>query len=256
MDELVKAAGRTAALLRAVPDPSAPVPGLTWTVAETAAHLVAELDDYRAMFTSPAKAPATGDAAKRNAIANAAQLQRFRERDLSRLADDLVPAAEKFLAAAAEHRGERFVASNGVAMSVPLMTAALLGEQLIHGLDIARAARLPWTIGRPEALLVIDGIMEMLADYIDHRRVAGRRLSYELRFRGGQRYRLAIADGVAAVTPPGEPADCWISADPVSFLLVGFGRSPQIGHVLRGRIVAGGRKPWRALAFGSLVTPP
>jgi uncharacterized protein (TIGR03083 family) len=253
MDELVQAAARTAALLRAVPDPSAPVPGLSWTVAETAAHLVAELDDYRALFGGASARPGGGDASKLNAAANIAQLARFRERDLSRLADDLVPAAEKFLAAAAEHRGERFTASNGVSMSVPLMTAALLGEQLIHGLDIARAAGRPWTITRADALLVIDGIMEMLPAYV---RPVNRSQSFELRFRGGKRYRLAVENGAATVTAPGESVDCWISADPVSFLLVGFGRSPQIGHVLRGRIVAGGRKPWRALAFGSLVTPP
>ncbi|MFC0438369.1 maleylpyruvate isomerase family mycothiol-dependent enzyme [Kutzneria buriramensis] len=256
MEELVEAAARTAALLREVPDASAPVPGLAWTAAETAAHLVADLEDYAALLNgAELPHPAEVGASRINAAANAGQLDRFRERDLSRLADDLAPAVEKYLAAAAEHPGERFLATNGVVMSVPVITAILIGEQLIHGLDIARAAGLPWTITRSQALRVIPGLMEILPDYVDHRRAAGPR-SFELRFRGGNRYRLFIENGAAAVTAPGEPVDCWISADPVSFLLVGFGRSPQIGHVLRGRIVAGGRKPWRALAFGSLVTPP
>jgi hypothetical protein len=260
--ELLDAAARTAELLRAVTDPAAPVPGLSWTVADTAAHLVGELADYRDAVAGapvPASHPTVAEpgAGRRNATANAEQLTRVHERDLHKLADQLVPTAEEFLTAAADRRaGERFLASNGVAMSVPLMTSALLGEQLIHGLDIARAAKRPWAIDPGQALLVATGLMEMLADYVDHDKVAGRSLSYELRFRGGDRYRMAIANGTATVTPAGQPVDCWISADPVAFLLVGFGRTPQWGPILRGKIVAGGRRPWRALAFADLLTAP
>jgi hypothetical protein len=42
-------------------------------------------------------------------------------------------------------------------MTTPTMSAALLGELLIHGLDIARAAQLPWPVGRTDALHVIAG---------------------------------------------------------------------------------------------------
>jgi hypothetical protein len=42
--------------------------------------------------------------------------------------------------------------------------------------------------------------------------------------------------------------DCRISADPVSLLEVLYGRESQWPAVLRGRLVAFGRKPW--LAFG------
>jgi hypothetical protein len=56
------------------------------------------------------------------------------------------------------------------------------------------------------------------------------------------------------VTAPGDKVDCWIAADPVAFLLVGYGRTGQWSQALRGRIVTGGRKPWLGLKFGDLLT--
>jgi hypothetical protein len=70
------------------------------------------------------------------------------------------------------------------------------------------------------------------------------------------RYRVEINDGAAALTDPGPRADCWISAGPVAFLLVGYGRSGQWGPILRGQLLAGGREPWLGLAFGQLITGP
>jgi hypothetical protein len=84
----------------------------------------------------------------------------------------------------------------------------------------------------------------------------GLRVSYELRMRGGRRFRLAFADGAATVTAAGERADCVITADPVAFLLLGFGRITQWPLIFRGRLRAGGRKPWLALRFGSLLVTP
>jgi uncharacterized protein (TIGR03083 family) len=260
---LQEAAERTAGLLRAVHRPDAPVPGLAWTVSQTAAHMAAELRDYAA-FTrgeqDPGAALAPGGketAAQRNAAANTAQLARFTERDLSRLASMMVPAADDFAAAAGRCRpGDRILASNGLYMTVPTMTAALLGELLIHGLDIARAAKIPWPISRADALHVIAGVMAMVPDYLDRRRAAGRHVSYELRLRGGPRYHITIDDGTAAVTGPGPRADCWISADPAAFLLVGYGRAGQWTQIIRGNLLAGGRKPWLGPAFGQLITSP
>lgn len=261
---LQQAAARTAAFLRTVPDGSLAVPGLAWNVAETAAHVVAELNDYAGFATGERDArdhlrqhAGASTPSQRNAAANARQLEEFTERDLSRLANLLVPAAEAFIEAGARRSAdERILVTNGLSMTVPMMTTALLGEQLIHGLDIARAARVPWPIAREDALLVIAGVMAMVPEYLDRRRAAGLHLSYELRFRSGPRYRLTIEDGTAALTGPGEKADCWILADPVAFLLVGYGRTGQWGQILRGKILAGGGKPWLAAKFGRLITGP
>jgi hypothetical protein len=73
-------------------------------------------------------------------------------------------------------------------------------------------------------------------------------------FRGGRRYRLAIDWGSASIDVGGEPADCWISMDPVTFLLIGYGRVGQWSQALRGRVLAGGRRPWLSLKFGNLIS--
>ena len=261
---LREAATRTAALLRTVPDGGAAVPGLDWNVGETAAHLLGELRFYTGFAGGDRDAreylgqEAEGQTpAQRNAAANALQLQEFPERDLTRLADTLVPAVDDFVAVAAGRlEDERILVSNGLSLTVPVMTAALLGEQLVHGLDVARAAGAAWTISPQDAALVIDGVMAMVPDYVDRQAAAGRSVSYELRLRGGPSYRISVEDGGATVTEPGSKSDCTISADPVAFLLVGYGRTGQWGQIARGKLVAGGRKPWLGLGFGRLLTRP
>jgi hypothetical protein len=253
---MLGAAPRTASLIRAAGDPATPVPGLTWTVGETAAHLVNEFLDYAA-YARGQKAAVTGDRpARLNAVANAAQLRADPDRDLDHLADRLLAAVDEF--GAAGPTTEPVTVSNGIAMSRATMTAALLGELLIHGLDIARASRQPWSIGRDEALLVIDGVLTMIPGYLDPEKAAGLEVTYELRLRGGPRYLIAIDHGTATTgrsTPAARP-DCWIAADPRAFLEVGFGRSGQWGRIVRGQLVAGGRKPWLATRFASLITGP
>lgn len=250
------AAARTAAVIRAAGEPGARVPGLDWTVAETAAHVVHEFVDYTAYVQGRKKPAGEGPPSRRNAVANAVQLRDDPDRDLRSLADRLGPAVEEFLAV--ELPATPVLVSNGIRMSWETMTSALLGELLMHGLDVARASRQPWRIERADALRVIAGVMTMVPDYLDRERAAGVRASFELRLRGGPRYLIEIADGRAVTgesTPDARP-DCWISADPVAFLAVGFGRNGQWGQIVRGKMAAGGRKPWLAGKFGTLITGP
>jgi uncharacterized protein (TIGR03083 family) len=243
-------APRTAAVIRTAGESGAPVPGLAWTVGQTAAHLVNEFRDYTA-YAQGSKMAAEGDRPSRlNAAANAGQLRADPDRDLGSLADRLLPAVEDFLAV--EHRVEPVTVSNGIAMSRETMASALLGELLVHGLDIARASGQPWRIDRADALLVIDGVMTMVPHYLETTLDA----SFEVRLRGGPRYLIKIQNGAATSSAGGGKSDCWISADPEAFLLVGFGRTGQWGQIARGRLVAGGRKPWLATKFGSLITGP
>ena len=73
-------------------------------------------------------------------------------------------------------------------------------------------------------------------------------MTYEVRLRGnGPRYVIRIANGTAEVRPPGGSVDCVISADPVMLLLVSYGRMPLGQALLRGGILAWGRRPWLGL---------
>ncbi len=256
---LAAAAERTAQLMREVTNPAAPVPGLSWTAAELAAHMVADLRTYTGVVAGqgPVAAPGTASAAELGTAENRRQLDEYPERNLDRLAAELTRAMPAFIAAAGTAPSGAQVGSPiGVAMTPATVAAIVLGEQLIHGLDLARAAGRPWPIAAADARLVIPGAVQMLPPYLHREQARGLQARYELRFGGDLRYSLVIDDGTATVGPATGRADCVITADPVAFLLVGYGRISQWGPMLRGQLRAGGRKPWLGFKFNKLVVSP
>jgi hypothetical protein len=252
------AVARSAELWRSCPDPQAPVPGLTWTAAETAAQVVGDIREYvEALAGRGGPALGTGSPSKRSALANAQHLKEVPERDMTLLAEMLEEHAEEYLIAAA--RGDeaaRIPTANGLVLSPSVMTSLLLGEQLLHGQDIALASRVRWCVARADALLVIPGVLAVAPEYVHPKRSANVSVSFELRIRGGGRYRLAVHDGHGEITAAGEKADCVLTADPVAFLEVGYGRIPQWRPVIGGKMLASGRKPWLAMKFGTLLSRP
>jgi hypothetical protein len=69
-------------------------------------------------------------------------------------------------------------------------------------------------------------------------------------------------EGLAPIVPgqvdPSEarPIDAHISADPAALLLVLYRRQSQWRHLVLGRLVAWGRKPWLALTFAGRFHRP
>jgi len=259
---LAAAIVRSAQLWRSIADSSAPVPGLAWTAGQTAAHVVADMGEYTEVLTRHVNGETAefnipdGSPARARNSANDRHLVDVPERDMRRLADLLEAAAAKYLAAAsAIDTSERvaLLTADGLVLEPAVMTCLLLGEQLVHGLDIARAARRPWNIERDDALLAIPAALSLVPKYLRPRTTNA---SFELRLRGAPRYRVAIANGTGVVTVAGEKADCVITADPVTFLLLGLNRVPQLPQLLRGKLRAGGRKPWLAAKFGTLLESP
>jgi hypothetical protein len=263
LDAMRHAVVRSAALWRDLDSPDAPAPGLKWTAAETAAHVVGDLRDYTQALTRHANGymthanRSTESPSQLSAKVNARHLEEVPERNLPRLADMLEAQAAAYLnAAVTADTAAEIATPNGLVVGPSTMAALLLGEQVIHGLDIARAAGLPWTVSADDALLVFPGVMTVAPQYLRPNRATDVHISFELRMRGGAAYRLAVDDGTAVVTPAGRRADCSITADPVAFLLVGYGRIPQWSPLLRGQLRPGGRKPWLAMKFGTLLHSP
>src|SRR6202012_2807915 len=81
---------RNSRQLREITDPATPVPGLRWTVAELAAHLVADLREYTEVIAGhgpgPAMSPEGATAADLTTADNQRQLAGHPERDPGRLA--------------------------------------------------------------------------------------------------------------------------------------------------------------------------
>jgi|SRR5215207_6420218 len=257
------AVDRSTLLWRHVGDPGGRVPGLMWTSAETAAHVVGDLRDYTDALirrtngdSGDVEAP-SGSPSRLSAVRNGQHLAMVQERDLRRLADMLEVQAAHYLAVARDAIDTWAVATpNGLVLNPPTMTRLLLGEQVLHGLDIARAGHVPWSISRSDAVLVIRGVLAVAPRYVHPSRSANLRASYEIRIRGGGRYRLTVHDGTAHIAAAGEKADCIIIADPIAFLLLGYGRIPRWAPIIRGQLLAAGRKPWLAAQFATILTRP
>jgi hypothetical protein len=263
LNALRDAVARSADLWRHIDKPDAAAPGLIWTAAETAAHVVGDLRDYTQALTRHANGymthanRPTESPSRLSAQVNARHLEEVPERNLHRLADLLEAAADTYLNAAVNaDPNVEITTPNGLVIGPPTMATLLLGEQLIHGLDISRSAKIPWPIAPADAFLVIPGVLTVAPQYLRPQRAAGVHVSFELRMRGGPSYRLAVDDGTAVVAGAGEKADCVITADPVAFLLLGYGRISQLSPLLRGQLRPGGRRPWLAMKFGTLLSSP
>jgi hypothetical protein len=140
-------------------------------------------------------------------------------------------------------------------MDLSAVTSAMLGELLVHGLDVARGLGRRWPIAGDDARLVHAGLADLLPHYVDPAATKGVRVGIEIRIRGGARSVMRIDDGSAHIEAMPVPApDCWISAEPVTFLLVNYRRIGAVRPILTGKIIAGGRRPWLAARLSGYLS--
>ncbi len=253
---LAAAAGQVAELLRSVPHTDLPVPGSGWTVGEMAVHLVVGSRIYTDWATGRG-APDWGvDAIAAN---NARFIAEIPERVAAALATGLDEGVRAFLEATADRAGDAPVSwYEGRTLRLTTATCIMLGELLVHGYDIAKSLGRPWPIDPGQARLVIEGgVSPVLPLFVEPRTARGVKASYAIRLRGGSRFVARFDDGTLTIEPfAAQPLDCYILADPVAFLLVGYGRMSQWAAIARGKMIAWGRKPWLSLQFTSLLKKP
>ncbi|HYO02768.1 MAG TPA: maleylpyruvate isomerase family mycothiol-dependent enzyme [Mycobacterium sp.] len=261
------ATGRFTALLRETDDVERPAAGTDWTVAETAAHVSIVLTGFSAAITGEPQALTPeqyldADFPTRLAATNAATIDMVDHTDAGRIAELITAGAQRFLRLAAEADAELECETPwygpGRTRTVDCLTALALGELTVHGHDIATGTGRPWPISAAHAKLILGTVCPNMSPLVV-RPEAGRSASatYEVRLRGnGPRYVIGVADGKAEVRAAGGPVDCVIFADPVTFLKVVYGRMPLYRALLRGGIVATGRRPWLSLRFKDLFFNP
>lgn len=254
----VAAAGeRTADVIGAIADPDGRTRGLEWTLGQTAAHIVADVHYHRAWLRGEGKIDyfvpdLPGE--------NLRGIESVKERNPAVLAAIVRQDNAAFVSeAGGQPAGAVFPEEVGPDLSLEVMAAVHLGELLVHGWDIATTLGRPWAIGRDEANIVARGVLPVLPVIVDPAAAARVSLSYELSLRGGgPRVLIRVHDGSLTVEPvvSRAPADCRISADPAAFLLVAYGRGGQLGPILRGQLIAWGRRPWAALRLNSFTRNP
>lgn len=247
-DEITRCAREVGDLLRGAPAATMPLPGMTWSVGMLGAHLASIPRRYRRMIEEeevpfPEKLSAL----------NEAEIDAVGVTDPQELGDLLESETAQLLVLLGNN-GNRAVPFFGMQHTVAGVGGVLLGELLLHGLDLARALRKPWRLRREQALAITRGLLPSLPHAALNREVAQRAAgTYHVRLRGGDDWTIRVHDGAAAIEP-GRPeaADLHLSADPVAYLLVGYGRMPRWKALLLGRMITWGRKPWLAVRLGRL----
>lgn len=140
-------------------------------------------------------------------------------------------------------------------LRVPAFALAgiLINEAEIHGRDISVTESSDWKIPRPNAVVALESLYTVMPAYLRPEAARGLTATWNIKVRGGSSTYFQLRDGAMDITTEEpESVDCRISADPATYLLVGYGRKGRVGPILTGKIVAYGRKPWLGLTFAKL----
>jgi len=247
-------AARVADLLRSTSEPDRQAYRCDWTIAETAAHLVvvarANLG-YAQGRTEPVLE------LNQLAVTNQKRIDQLPERDLKRLADALEAAIEEFLSVT-EAAGATDLRPWHSRTRLPLggMSGMLLAELLLHGRDVARAQRRRWHLDQSDAVHVVRGGLAFCPLVIHHDLARERPITFRLRCRGVPTSIWVFCEGELTISPDqGQPVDLHLRVDPVTFMLLGFGRQSPLTAALLGRARTWGRKPLAAFRIPSYFVP-
>lgn len=255
-DAIRTTAEEIAELLRGAPDTGAPVPGLTWTVGEVAAHLA----QANALMAGVAAGhpQGHGDGTPQGiAAANEEALAAFGERAAEPLASMIVTQAAACLDAMAGHPADETLMTPMGPMNRVVLGSYLLTHMLGHGYDLARALKRPHMVDPARVRLALPFMVLAMPRVTDAATTAGLNARYAVRLWGGGRFGVTFTDGSAVVGHelPDRP-DCTISIEPVTFLLMALGRCSPVGAMARGRVFAWGRKPWMGPRFPAYFKAP
>lgn len=187
------------------------------------------------------------------------------ERDLGVLATRIENRARDYLGCCADADPDVCLPwlLSGITVPPHVFTAHLLSETMVHSADIAHAAGRPWRIDPAHAALVVRWFLfELLLNgapmlISDPATLAGLRGRYRFDIRGHGPVRMVFDErGARLDAAPGGTVDCRLSADPVAFLLMFFGRRTLPATVARGGILVWGRKPWLGVRLQKALPTP
>ncbi len=235
-------------------DGTTPVVNSDWTVRDVAAHLASGADAYAEVAAGRGSPIEDFD---RRGETTGELLASFGEHDLARIADQLDDALPRVVDPLRRlPAGTQLPWHGGITLAAEAVLGAVAGEFLIHGLDVARTVGRPWPIAAHEAAVVLAFFHDVAPHAVDRAAAAGLDAAFDVRIRGEGRYSYRFDDGRLTVTTGGGRADLHVSAAPVPFLLVGYGRLGLARAVLGGGVAAWGRRPFLALVFPKLFQAP
>jgi uncharacterized protein (TIGR03083 family) len=231
---------RTMELLSGITDPSIPISRSEWTVGEAAAHLAIGAEGY-SEYARGLERRYPIDLADVAASARRA-IDAMPERDGRELARMLEAGIELFLDATEGRSADDPLRWHGdMTLSCATTTCTLLGEQLLHGWDIAQTLHVPWDVGAGPARLVITGVAPIFEIRVNRGGGVEVEAEYELAVEGGPHLYALFRHGKLSIsTSPSGTVDCRLGGDPVTWLLALYGRVPWDELLDAGTITAGG----------------
>jgi uncharacterized protein (TIGR03083 family) len=261
---------RFADLVTGAPDPGA-MATKEWTVAETAAHVVVISRLYTAMVRADGSPPPIGGlegavapvTVENIGVFNDLSLERFTERDPSALAARLRDDIADILRITADADPATPVPWLGGSL-VPIggLLAHLVNEMLLHGWDVASAAKVRWAIPPRYAGLFFDlFLLGMLGHDTGHlldrpTPASPRRIAVRFHSRHTTPATLVAENGKVTAEPPGPAPDAHVAFDPATLNLMLFARISRPRAILTGGLTAWGRRPWLLPEFLRTVRVP
>ena len=251
LDAHERATSQFCSLLRTASDGRLRIPHMTWTVGETGAHVLGIMRLYPEMLAGVSSGWESLDAGEAE---NARLLADTPEREPDEIADAIEVAAPKLREAFAAYTEDLGTWHAGLQIPPAAIVGIQVGDMFVHGWDVATAFRGPWTIDPPDACLSIAAATPILPHFVDEKAASGFSATYGLQLRGGPAFTLEFADGrLTAFEGRAPHADCRMSAEPVAYLLIAYGRVPVWRPAIRGQLISYGRRPWLGLKLSSLL---
>lgn len=213
----------TVGLISSLTDRGVPMPGSEWTVGEAVAHMVLGAELY-AEYAQGVERPASIDHAD-PAGSHRRKMAQLMTRDTRQLGADLQLGIDTFLKATEGRAAEDLLPWHIGPLPCATMTGLLLGEQLLHGYDIAQTLGAEWPIGDEPAQLTVQAVLPILPALVNGEAAESVDTTYALAIGGCARVMVRFRDGACSVHPPEiGPVDCHLSGDPIAWLMALYGR--------------------------------
>lgn len=241
---------------------------MKWTVGDVATHMFIVLRTYADSasgrpITSGELIPDLDGYTPRMAVTTTATIRVEPPRDARALSVMLRQHLSAYLHEAETRSPDQTVPTPmyGEGASLPLQhaTRLLLGEMLIHGYDVSRGINRPWRIDTKAALQVMPAAFVMMPRIFEPDTARNLDATFRVRLRGGESYGIRVSQGTVDTAPWGQwgkRSDCTLSAEPVAFLMLAYGRKSQWPLIASGRLLSYGRKPWLALSLRARFANP
>ncbi len=244
-ERIDQAQARFTALVKSV-GPHLVAEGSTWTARDVVGHVLTVARRYTERDVMSTEG--LGDSPRAVDAINDAELLELQGLEMDELLAQLEVQMKTVRAVLPPESTDlhfRFPFHGGVSIDAAGGLSNLIGEFLVHGRDLARSARRSWNIDARDALLIINGVLQILPGYAEP--AATDSLKVCLRVSGASDWVLAFDQGKLDSRPATsrEMVDVVLKAPAETLLLVLYSRIGTAASIRKGVLLAGGRRPWR-----------